>query len=180
MPEYSALGNKCAIYFWRSHPGCSSKVTRSWGLQTASTSPGHKVYQWGRWVTSNSKIKNVKLGGEKWLAKHITGWRFESMPSNCKLLFLLSLQLGMFCVVGNMEFMLLSRVTSSLSIPKSIGSGLVFFFFWFIYWAIEIHWTNFSCCYVISLFFPSLLSLSPHSSPISFLDRVLVCSQVWP
>lgn len=115
--------------FWRSHPGYSSKVTRSWGLQTTSTSPGHKVYQWGRWVTSNSKIKNVKLGGEKWLAKHITGWRFESMPSNCKLLFLLSLQLGMFYVVGNVQFMQLSRVTSSLSIPKSIGSGLVFFFF---------------------------------------------------
>ena len=54
------------------------------------------------------------------------------MPSNCKLLFLLSLQLGMFCVVGNVEFMQLNRVTLSLSIPKSIGSGLGFFFGLFI------------------------------------------------
>lgn len=48
------------------------------------------------------------------------------MPSNCKLLFLLSLQLGIFCVVGNVEFMQLSRVTSCLSMPKSIENGFFF------------------------------------------------------
>lgn len=35
-------------------------------------------------------------------------------------------------MVGNVEFMQLNRVTSSLSIPKSIGSGLSFFFGLFI------------------------------------------------